>query len=100
MIKKIIKQGFFALPLPSFVELYVKDDRALFANILANPGHVLHGFLLPVHVGLSQYSLRPRPHNRAISRYDLLTRKEFIIGCFTLINMCYSFTTNYYYFYV
>ena len=51
-------------------------QRKLFANILANPTHVLHHLLPPVKT--VSYDLRPRPHNRVIPRCSTIEGKNFI----------------------
>ena len=61
----------------SFSTLSSDADQTLFRAIINNPSHILHALLPPVKI--SQYSLRPRHHNRIIPVANNRQRRDFII---------------------
>ena len=83
VVRKLVRFGFLPKSFPTFEELCKKADQDLFRNILNNPGHILHYLLPPVlYTG---HDLRPRSHNRVLSRCYSLTRSGF------LARMLYSY---------
>ena len=76
VIKKFIRYGYLPKDQLQFETLNDKADSNLFLSTLHNPGHVLHNLLPPVKI--TNYSLRPRKHNRIIPQAGNFQRRGFI----------------------
>src|SRR5678816_1428570 len=67
-MRRLIRLRYLPEDSPSFEHLCNTADSRLFSAVLGNPGHVLHGLLLPKK--LLPYTLRPRLHDRFIPQAD------------------------------
>ena len=77
IISKLIRYGFLPKDQSPFDTLVNNADQTLFNSVIHNPGHVLHDLLPPIKT--TQYSLRPRHHNRWIPSANSTQRRDFII---------------------
>jgi len=75
IIRRLVHQGYLPHSSPTFKTLCDKAEASLCSHILRNPCHVLHKLLPPIKH--SFYSMRPRPHNRELPRFDTLSQKCF-----------------------
>ena len=75
IIRRLVRQGYLPHSSPTFKALCDKAEASLFSRVLRNPCHVLHKLLPPIKH--SFYSMRPRPHNRELPRFDTLSQKCF-----------------------
>ena len=63
----------------TFSELCDIADQRLFARVLENPMHTLHGLLPPLSEADRHYNLRPRTHNRSLPQHPTrLSDSDFI----------------------
>jgi hypothetical protein len=76
IIRKLVRQGYLPSSSPSFEVLCNKADASLFSSILHDPCHVLHSMLPPIKI--TGYSLRQRPHNRELPRFNFQSKKCFL----------------------